>query len=210
LRINPYTGAKIWELNFSKFAKYKEYSTSQDYQIGQLLRFLGIYKHELLIVVTNQTILSIDVETGKLSKKWRELPKGIKWSNQDFETLPYPKQSILLQEEGKIVGLLYTYYWEIDLETEAIHFHDATEIFQKHKTQTVTGGEITHQGNHIFFCGDSNTIGAFNRKTKQLDWVYQFDFEEETFITSYAPRVEGDRLFVLDNKGNLYIFEKVV
>ncbi len=209
LRINPDDGKKIWKFDFSNFTKYKEHSTNQDCQTGQLQRFLGIYKNNLLIATTNQTILSINIITGKLIKKWRELPQNTKWGSQNSELLPYPKQSILLKEEGKIIGLLYTYYWEIDLKTEEVHFHDATEAFQKYKTQTVTGGEISHQGDYIFFCGDKNSIGAFNRKTKVLDWFYQFDFDAETFITSYAPKVEGNRLFVMDNKGTLYIFEKI-
>jgi len=51
-------------------------------------------------------------------------------------------------------------------------------------------------------------VVVFNRKTKKIDWSYQFSFDYGTFFRGGAPIMHGTHLFVLNTKGELFIFDK--
>ena len=218
ISISQSKGLEIWEYDISELVKFKERTTDTNYQKGKILNFLDIYKSELLVAITNNTILAIDIETGKLKRKWRELSKGQYWWRKEWNFLCHPEQSVLVKEEGKIIGLCIYYYWEINLESGEIEFLDLTDYFKSERVEALQTGKITVKGDYIFFYSrnsiesyggvDIKKVVVFNRRNKKIDWTHQFDFAYGTFFRGGAPTVDGGRLFVLNTEGELFIFER--
>ena len=214
--VNGKNGDIIFQFNLDNAESCKD--TNREFKERKVKSFLGIYKNELLIAITNNTVLAIDIETGELISNWRELPEGKYWHKKDWNFLCAPEQSVLIENEGKIVGLCIFFYWEIDLSTGEIEFLDLTDYFKKEKVESIQTEKITVVGDYIFFYSrniresydgaDIKKVVAFNRRTKKIEWSHQFDFAYGTFFRGGAPTVKGERLFVLNTEGELFIFEK--
>jgi len=208
------TGEHVWSYNVTDLGRYRRNSQSPEKE-GKVEKIIGVYQDLLIVAITNSTILAIDIHTGELKGKWCDLPGGQSYGKMKRTTLVYPFQSFIDQSAGKLIGLIGSYYWEIDLHGDTIYFHDATEEFKKHQVGTHTSGQITPQGDHILFASEFfslsseriQKVAAFNRKTKLIDWSYTFEDLAPTVMPK-APVVEGNRMYVLDTGGTLHVFEK--
>ncbi|MFN7115370.1 MAG: hypothetical protein ACK4TA_01140 [Saprospiraceae bacterium] len=208
------TGEYVWSYNVADLGRYRRNSQSPEEE-GKIEKIIGIYNDLLVVTITNFTVLAIDIHTGVLKGKWRDLPEGQSYGKSKRTTLVYPFQSFIDQTQGKLIGLIGSYYWEIDLYGDSIYLYDATEEFDKHQVGTQTSGQITPQGEHIFFASEYilpsaqrvQKVAAFNRSTKLIDWSYTFEDLAPTVMPK-APVVEGDRLYILDTGGTLHVFER--
>jgi len=201
-----------WQFDATDLGRYRHNSQSPEKE-GKVEKIIGVYQDLLIVAITNSTILAIDIHTGELKGKWRDLPEGQSYGKMKRTTLVYPFQSFIDQSAGKLIGLIGSYYWEIDLHGDTIYFHDATEEFKKHQVGTHTSGQITPQGDHIMFASEFfspaneriQKVAAFNRKTKLIDWSFE---DLAPTVMPKAPVVEGNRMYVLDTGGTLHVFEK--
>ncbi|MFN7115372.1 MAG: hypothetical protein ACK4TA_01150 [Saprospiraceae bacterium] len=208
------TGKTVWQLDITDLGRYRRNSQSPE-EAGKVEKIIGVYNNLLIVTITNSTVLAIDIHTGALKGKWRDLPEGQSYGKSKRTTLVYPFQSFIDQTQGKLIGLIGSYYWEIDLYGDSIHLYDATEEFDKHQVGTQTSGQITPQGEHIFFASEYilpsaqrvQKVAAFNRSTKLIDWSYTFE-DLAPMVMPKAPVIEGDRLYILDTGGTLHIFER--
>ncbi len=57
---------------------------------------------------------------------------------------------------------------------------------------------------HIFVYSSDKVskIAALNRETLEVDFIHELD----AHVTSEGVQLQGDKLYVLDQKGNLYTF----
>ena len=217
-RYDVESGALRWTHDFSELAKFEKRGRPQ---LGHVHRILGIIDNQVFIALTNNYIVALSVDKGELVHQWRELPNGVTWSDDNWNFIPKPELSTLLKEERKIIGMISKYFWEIDLQTNELSFYNLSNYFDSIRVDAVRGGQVTCLGDHAFFSSifyseDASRklvkdykIGAFNIKTKKVDWLYTFDFPEGVSLKSPAPVIGGNHLYVLDTTGTLHIFERV-
>lgn len=141
-------------------------------------------------------------------------------ASKRWTRIPAPHSSFLDTAHGKIVGLAKWYYWEIDLRTGAFSAEDLESEFRKQKVDVFPRGAWACLDDHYYFVseylenpGDDNwleykSIGAFNRRTKNIDWVHVFDLLSSSGFQLMKPIVTDTHLLVMDNRNNLYIFKK--
>jgi hypothetical protein len=221
------TDTFLWRYDVTEIGRWREwYPDGQEFP-GEIRKFIGVWQEELLVALTNHTIIALDIHTGELKRKWRDVPEE-KWrkipfigsSNQAI-AIPYPEGTVLDSEGGKLVGASGIFYWEIDLHTGALLFEEFSAEFgtplDKVKYSFMGGRTPALSGDHLFLIGeryysakngnDSEVI-AFNRKTHTIDWRHTFPLEEGVQFGLQSPVLEGNRLYVLDTSGTLHIFER--
>ncbi len=136
-----------------------------------------------------------------------------------FKYNPALRQSIVVKELHKIIGLGYKVYWEFDLKKKEIVEYDFTAEFKSLQVEILVTSQINKIGNKLFFSsnflgGDrmktrrTPKIGAFDIIEKKITWLHEFDFEEGRVIKSPVPIIFENKLFVLDSKNTLHIFEE--
>ncbi len=72
------------------------------------------------------------------------------------------------------------------------------------------------QGEYLTFTADklgtgylSTVLGVFNAKTLKVEWVYEFTPDKKISLSTLPPVLDGNRLYALDTKKNLHVFEEV-
>ena len=204
----------IWQLNLAKL--FKPFINHQGLEIPYNIdRIIDVYNNQLLISCNNHLILSVDTNTGKLIHKWQEIPNI---NVGEIEGLiPDASSFVLDKNVGKLIGAIYKYYFEIDLETKEISYKDISEEFKKHNIisiKNITGSPITET--HMYLTAlTEQEIGAevvgdylftLNRKTLKIDWIYKFN--NKGFLGANKPQISDNKLYQLDVNGTLHVFEK--
>ena len=206
--------------------KWQKEITNPDGEIEErhkrIQKILGLYKDKLYIVNYASRIMELRASDGEMTGYWSDL-QGITWritNTMEYDALPAPTNTILAPDEAKIFGLSWYFFWEVDLETKDISFFDLTKEFKAAKVSVNVTGKLTRQGERLFFTSSYSekneqnvwvkyySIGAFNTKTRQIEWTHPFDFTGVNGFASPAPIVEEDRLYVMDTQGTLHIFSK--
>jgi len=197
-------GSKIkWELVLDQFGEV------------QLQRILGVYQNELLVVLGEHVLLSINVETGEILHKWHEL-KGFEINATYKDELPSASNFVLDEAVGKLIGAFHTYYFEIDLVSREIIYIQLEEELTSHSIRnlkSVSNNPFT--STHLYLTADVtleefpntdlNAVLALNRETKKIDWVHTF---KESGIGTNIPQITDTHLYMLDLEGTLHIFKK--
>lgn len=220
------SGTLLWRYDVTEIARWRQFPSEPE-QPGEVRKFIGVWQDELLVALTNHTIIALDIHTGELKRKWRDVPEE-KWRNVPFigtlnhpVAIPKTHYTVLDREAGKLIGASGIFYWEIDLHTGALLFEEFSTEFgtplDKVQYSFAGGGTPAFSGDHLFLIGeryhsakngnDSEVI-AFNRKTHAIDWRHTFPLEEGVQFGLQSPVLEGDHLYVLDTLGTLHIFEK--
>jgi hypothetical protein len=221
------SGILLWRYDVTEIARWRQFPSEPE-QPGEVRKFLGVWQDELLVALTNHTIIALDIHTGELKRKWRDVPEE-KCQNIPFKgyravAIPYPEGMVLDSEGGKLVGADGIFYWEIDLHTGALLFKEFSAEFGTPLNEVqysfARGRTPALSGDHLFLIGeryhsarngnDSEVI-AFNRKTQTIDWRHTFPMEEGVRfrLHLHSPVLEGNRLYVLDTSDTLHIFESI-
>jgi|GEM_PF-1653790 hypothetical protein len=215
-----------WRYDVTEIARWRQYYSEPE-RPGEVRKFIGVWQDELLVALTNHTIIALDIHTGELKRKWRDVPEekcqNIAFKGYRAAAIPYPEGAVLDSEGGKLVGASGIFYWEIDLHTGALLFEEFSAEFgtplDKVRYSFASGRIPVLSGDYLFLIGeryhssknanDSEVI-AFNRKTQTIDWRYTFPLEEGVRFGLHlqSPVLEGSRLYVLDTSGTLHIFER--
>ncbi|WP_055437664.1 hypothetical protein [Lacinutrix algicola] len=193
-------GAVLWEYN-NEFAHNAT---------------LGIFNDFILLPTKNHTILSINIPTGKIVHKWRELPninKGSKWEG----LIPESQSFVLDKKQSKLIGAFHKYYIDIDLISHEINYIDITSELKKYHIifiKQLNDNPFTEV--HIFLTAmmeqtlndkkwSYDCLFALNRNTLKIDWIYKF---EKQNLGTHIPKMTHNKLFQLDNNNSLHIFDK--
>lgn len=176
------SGTLLWRYDVTEIARWRQFPSEPE-QPGEVRKFIGVWQDELLVALTNHTIIALDIHTGELKRKWRDVPEE-KWrkipfigSSNQAAAIPYPEVTVLDSEGGKLVGASGIFYWEIDLHTGALLFKEFSAEFGTPLNEVqysfARGRTPALSGDHLFLIGeryysvrngnDSEVI-AFNRK----------------------------------------------
>jgi hypothetical protein len=196
------TGEYEWETDLSHYS-YKMSGWKYEARIQQVI---GVWEGQLLVWMEGNKFLSLSVATGELLWEIRQ------WEYSQGKGHGYQfGQGVHLDEaKGKCYLFEGTCYMEIDLATQK-----ATILWQEDLiTHQMRFARPNFTEEYIYFLTGgvaSSGVGVFNRKTLQIEWLYQFEFDEsadEILQLNQTPQVADNKLYVLDTGGTLHIFER--
>ncbi|MFA0964005.1 hypothetical protein AB9P05_19515 [Roseivirga sp. BDSF3-8] len=196
-----YNQQSVWELTLETKVKIE--------------RILGVYQNQLLLACSDHLLLSVDVKTGKILHKWRELP-GFEEGQFYKGALPEPADFVLDKKSGKLIGVFSKYYFEIDLVSGEINYEDIRKELNTHHINSFRRmGNNPFTEEHLFVTAhaelderpnvDLDCILALNRHTQKIDWVHIF---KDTGLGTNIPQITSKHLYQLDTEKNLYVFER--
>ena len=195
------TGNYEWELDLGGY-QYLRHGREEE---GKIDKIIGLWAHQLLVAMSDEELVSVDIHTGKVLWKTSNFNNTYlpDWRNRSMFRMAY-----WLIETGKLYQLDGNVYYSVDLETQQFDLlwhnaNDENELTIVHKTYTE---------DYIYFTGayhyqlSPNLVGVFNRKTLIIDWIHEV--ENLTGSLNQPPQVADDKLYVLDTGGTLHIFER--
>jgi hypothetical protein len=196
-------GNALWKFHIEQFGNI------------EIKEILNVYQNQLLIACSDHLLLSIDVNTGEVLRKWREL-QGFEKGSFYKDVLPEPADFVLDREAGKLIGVFSNYYLEIDLEFGKISYEDVREELKQHGINSFRRmGDNPYTKDHLFVTAhaelkerpniDLDCVLALNRNTKKVDWVHIF---KDTGVGTNVPQITDTHLYQLDLDNTLHIFEK--
>jgi len=214
------TGEYEWELDLGG-RKYLD--DSQQEKIAQITQIISIWENQLLVVMDSGELISIDIHVGQIlwskadiyTRHWDKIGfpclSLTDWRNRSQFWLNYWHL-----EDGYLHNLDGNVYYRISLETQALEILWQDDL---QKESCLTFVHKTYTEDYIYFTGSYNhqlspyLLGVFNRKTLQVDWLYDFgnqlvnDKDYYAHSLNQAPQVGENKLYVLDSGGTLHIFE---
>jgi hypothetical protein len=198
-------GNKIWKFNYESF--------SSNFEVESII---GIYKNELIIAGNENRLVSINVENGQIIRIWQEL-KGFEIGQFYKDVIPSPTNFILDQENGMLIGVFYTYYFEINLATGKVFYQNLLEELKSHQINSfrpMRNNPFTNE--HLFLTAhaddnkapnvDIDCVLALNRNTKKVDWVHIF---KDAGLGTNIPQITTHNLYQLDLNNTLHFFERL-
>lgn len=197
-------GNALWELQLEHLG---------DIEVKEIL---DVYQNQLLVACSDHFLLSVDVNTGKILRKWRELP-GFEEGQFYKDVLPNTSSFVLDKKEGKLIGTFDVYYFEIDLFSGRIFYNDIRNELNAHHINSfrrIANNPFTKD--HFFVTAhaelderpnvDLDCVLALNRHSKKVDWVHIF---KDAGLGTNVPQITSTHLYQLDTEKNLYIFERI-
>jgi len=166
-----------------------------------LNKFIGTHTSLLLIALSQNTIIALDINTGHPIHKWQAKRMA-------------PGHMCLDSKRSKIVGLVGYTYTEIDLNTMKLTQFDHTECFKSLDIMCRSIGQGTLDDKNIIFSSlvhkenaDYSVyaiykIAAFSTITQKVVWDHMFECEQR------RPQVQDGRIFVVDDNKVLHVFER--
>lgn len=199
----------LWQFMLSSLSKKDE----KEYEVE---KFIGVWKGQLLVTCKNQTVLSIDVNTGKLIKQWLAFPP-IEMDEYKLDAIPYSLVMQLDEKKGKAIGFNFFAYWEINLTTLTIKSESLADTLKDNDLFGIKNlSGFTQDKTHYYVTAESSfktnlerrldNLIAINKKTLKIDWVHQFGENEALGVN--IPQYSNNKLYQLDWDNNLHIFEK--
>lgn len=164
---------------------------------------VGFIGTELWLALSNGQVLVLDVTTGrKICLLGSAEPKA----GVNPDAFPVNRLKLDLPS-GKVIGAVHHYLWVIDVETKEWQFHDLRAVLAENKIEF--NKDFVVDEDHIYFIDNyHDKVGALNRKTLQLEGEYAFAAEAGQPVSPMDIQQDDSRLFVLDTKNTLHIFEK--
>jgi outer membrane protein assembly factor BamB len=217
LSINLFNGDYKWIYNIdAKVIWNREY---EDSTRPEFERIAGSLNGIVWLSLTSGRLIALSNSTGELLYNITE--PNIKPDNLFFTDDYYwiGRYHQLDKNQGKLFGLRGNFYWEIDLAnpTETYEVFDISESCKKNGIRAdMPTYEWPVQGNEILF-GEIfespkneklNNVGLFNRDTKQIIWTDRIGEEGEFLPVIQKLEMQDDRLFILDGKNTLFIYER--
>ena len=209
------TSKLVWSYKSTQFGTYINWQNDEkDYEI---IRFIGVWQNELLVACSNSLLLSLDISTGKILKKWQDLNGYYAEIKRFANKIPPAENFILDVVNSKLISGHIMSITEIDLLTNKIEVFD---LEQELKTYNINQLNSTNNNpfnaEHIYLTATMDykdnknqwtydCLLVVNRKTKKVDWQYKF---EDSSLGVNIPQLSENKLYQLDNDGNLFIFEK--
>jgi len=197
-------GNPIWSLDSDQFGE------------GELKEILGVYQDQLLVACSEHLLLSVDVNTGEITRKWHELP-GFEAGQFYKDVLPEPSNFVLDKSQAKLIGVFDTYYFDIDLVSGEINYHQLKDELSKYGISDFRPfNNNPFTTDHLFLTAhtylaefpdiDLSSVLALNRHTKKVDWIHIF---KDTGLGTNVPQITSTHLYQLDTEKNLYVFERI-
>lgn len=197
----------IWNFSLSQL-KNNPYDDNYEKNAGwKIKKIIGVLENKLWIALNHHTIIALDIETGDLVYQIHDIPDfNCEWLPS---AIPLSEATVVNEKIGKLIGFMWEFYWEIDPSNGVVQFWDLTDkLLPQEIRNDLSQYVLTDK--YIYFASHfASKVGALNRKTKEIDWSYTFD-KNENGLEPRIMNIQGNdsTLGALSSKGELYIFEK--
>lgn len=200
-------GNLLWQYDLSQL-KNNPYDDNYERNAGwKIKKIIGVLENKLWIALNHHTIIALDIETGDLVYQIHDIPDfKCEWLPS---AIPLSEATVVNEKIGKLIGFMWEFYWEIDPSNGVVQFWDLTDkLLPQEIRNDLSQYVLTDK--YIYFASHfASKVGALNRKTKEIDWSYTFD-KNENGLEPRIMNIQGNdnTLGALSSKGELYIFEK--
>jgi hypothetical protein len=171
---------------------------------NQIRTIIGVQNNQLIVFLSERQLISINTENGETL-----------WEIPDF-LLQFPKDEFAglhwywHLEDGYLYILKHRHYIMVNIDTLKV------ELLWENTDKTYSITHCTYTDDMVCFtaCNEPeiqpSLLGVFNRKTLNIDWLYESDIFQRDKYGSFnqAPQTDGEKLYFLDSTGVLHIFEK--
>lgn len=217
--LNKDTGVPLWHFSLSTLSNLYP-SLQANWEVWH---FVGVAEGILWIDLSSDVLpngyvmggsLGLEADTGKIKHFLYEPIQMNKSTEGNFWLLPQYGHTIYDAEKKCLVGLFHQNYYLISLgklEPELKMWNLESE-FNNYDVNLANANNLTMDKDYIYFIGTNysgytrSKICVLNRQTLALDWIYDFGADFPAMLGRIE--INETHLFVLDNKGTLYIFEK--
>lgn len=213
----------LWQFSIDQFGQYKKLY-SPEMKTFELSNFLGVWEEELIVSCQGGMILSLNISTGDLIRKWDKLPEKADDNIKEVFRGGLQQSGHVYQLNligNKIIAIYYHHIIEIDLVTGEIDLKNLIESLQQYNIsafQLKSGyaEDETHYYTTVHF--DREKLGlnyiptavcAINKISLNIDWFYRFD-EDGTgdYVSIQVPQIRNGKLYQLTANNTLHIFQK--
>jgi hypothetical protein len=203
------TGEYEWEIDLeSKLGIY-----------DGIRKIYGIVNNCLWVVTERGVLLGINVNDGMLI---HHLNFDGYDTFQQYGTVQMQYfRSLFDEKQQMLIGVYENRYWEIDLKADKptlqttdikalnpSYFNNPSFIYEVYHLAAPEG--IAYDEHCIYFKDNEvSTVGVLNRKTKQIEWHDKlYELPGRSYVMIKDIQVAANKMYVLDEKGVLHIFEK--
>lgn len=216
-KIDLSTATVQWQFSLEQLGQF--INEDGEEQGLQALAFKSIWKNEIFLALSSRMLIALDINTGVETRRWRELEGygNIFTDRKLINYLPSTNTFQLSQEENILYSLCEYSYIEIDLISSAVKYISLKDTMEmNHIILLQPGNSYGEDSTHIFTIGqmDGSFFGvdhiphcllAFNKSTKEIDWVFRF--ENDRVLGNDCPEVRGNKIYQKGSGVNLHIFE---
>ena len=173
-------------------------------------KVLGVYQDVLWVWIDNSRLVSLNIQTGTVLSSHRIPDLDPVLSNRNF-LFPY-----FDEKKGVIAFLEHHYYVEFDLLTQQVLL---LKSFVTSNPDADWNFSInTFTDDYVYFTArrgpdrsSPSHLGVFNRKRLQVEWSQDLELwkTDPYCFLNQPPQFAANKLYALDSKGTLHIFEKL-
>lgn len=206
-KINFYdksTGEIQWSYNTTQLGTWTEYDgTSMQTEVR---RILGVLDEKLYIYLNSGKVLVLDINTGE------KIDLIINDKNNDQGSFwgMFMHAIELDIKNNRLIQLFNERYTEVNLDTldvRQIHIDEMKELNISNMNEFVFDDE------YIYFSDRyESKLATLNRKTMRIDWIHSLSdtvgCEMGGSRHGRHLKLHNGRLYVVDNKHTLHIFER--
>ncbi|MDY0985848.1 hypothetical protein SOM12_00325 [Flavobacterium sp. CFBP9031] len=177
---------------------------------AEVIKFLGVYKNELWMILNSGALLALNTETGEESRYIKNGKMILGESEfEDFKGY-FGYDTVLDEKDGLIFNLSRHFYAVFDINSKNDFFdsYSFKESSIKHKLNlNYIGG---HDADRIFAYegSDNNRFAVFDRAKKEIIWSGEIEDAKNKFPAIRSMKYGGDKIYVLDHNSTLHIFER--
>lgn len=193
-------GKCLWNFSLQNLGEVKD-------KPFQVKKFICVEINTLWVALNNHTVIALDIETGELKRQLSSISSfQCDWLPS---AIPAPEAMQIHKDKGRLIGLMWEFYWEINPVTGEINFHDLTKYFKEQKIRNDKTEYVLGEKHIYFISRYESKLGSLNIETKKLDWVHTFE-ENEKGVVPEILKIKGhdSMLGALDRNNTLHIFER--
>jgi len=194
----------LWQFDLSQFGTFSYGGDELPYKV---VHFVGIWKNNLLVQLTNNRLIAIDTNTGKLVN-----------DTQNRLNIPavYKNTLVKMHLQGDMLHWLATFaYIQIHLNNFQVELKK--DFTSTPENQRLEFSHNTLYDDKLYFVAGSQGSSIFKTHTGVFDilknevvWSNnpKEQLQKGEILKNEAPKVTDNKLYVPGNKGTLLIFEK--
>lgn len=201
---NIFNGEILWHFDISQLGQWESPAHgTRNYEVKD---FVGVYKNQLLVQLSNFKLIGIDVNTGKLIN---EINLGELYATEPRNFLSDHSKMSIDDANGKIIWLTSASLIHINIEDFSSklvcnYFHEDYTKVRRFEATTLYKSKLYFTGKKFREGGDPDWVGVMEPNTGEILWEYPI----ENGNLYEAPQVTDTHLYVRDTiSKTLYIFE---
>jgi hypothetical protein len=206
-----------WQFDISEIGEFISPIGNKPAEVEQLI---GVYGQILWVYLGNGKLIGLDAQTGKLVHELNDTPENNIHGGTMRPLADGGKRERFIhyyldQSAGKLIGLSFNTYCEVDLKQDSPSFE-----FWNIKEQMPSWGikefarNIAWDGHNSLFFFDANAHlwGVFDITQRQIVWVsdpISIPCKADSFTQLREIQYGAGKVYVLDSAQTLHVFEKV-